>query len=472
LFQGTAELRAAAAFTEVSGADVSGVTFVGAGGFGVVFKATLRSTSRAVAIKLPKEASSEWDQKAFDTECKVLAALTHPNVVRFIGLWRNPDDPLLGVSQPAYALVMEYAAPHTLLSLVRQLVRSRSQWSAPTPAPATPAFADKHCAAAGAPPPAAPPAASAVAAMSHSALAGQPQEVMSASRRLELLLQCVAAVEYLHAHGVVHRDLKPDNILVSGNDHVRLCDFGLARFCVAGGAVARTRVAGTEQYAAPEQLAADGQLTRAVDVYAVAGVMYFVLTGTEPWAELHSTAQLLPRLLKGERPVVSAGLVRSEQDQEYVALMSRCWATDASARPTIREVYCALQRMQQQLFAIAQPPKPSASTASQHTPSPVLFASASASSSSSSSPAVSVFIGPDPCAPLIASPDGSKRLSSVFVDEAVPILEPAATATPSPPSAAPSPSAAASANGSHSRNAVATVSAESSGAPPPAPSAS
>jgi serine/threonine protein kinase len=456
-------LRAAAAFTEVSGADLSSVSYLKPGGFGDVFKATLRSSSVEVAIKAPLNPNIEWDQKAFDKECTVLAALRHPNVVRFIGLWRRPEDPLVGMRRPAYALVMEYAAADTLYDCV---IRARSQRSAPAPVLAD--RESKHLAAASAQSPAALPPASA-------AVAAEPlPQVISAARRLELLLQGVAAVEYLHAHGVVHRDLKPANILVSGSDHVKLCDFGLARFCGAGGAVARTRVAYTEQYAAPEQFAADGQLTRAVDVYAVAGVMYFVLTGTEPWAELHSAAQLLPRLLKGERPVVSAGLVRSEQDKEYVALMSRCWATDASARPTIREVYCALQRMHQQLFAIAQPPKPSASTASNHASSPALSASASASSSSfsSSSPAVSVFIGPDPCAPLIASPDGSKRLSSVFVDEAVPILEPAANATPSPPPAAPGPSVAANANGSQSANAVASINADASATSPPASSAS
>ncbi len=410
----------------MSGADVSGVDFIGEGGLGDVFKAMLRSLP--VAIKVPKNAGSKWE-KEFDKECKMLAALQHHNVVRFIGLWRKPDHSSVSMRRPAFALVMEYVETGTLLSL------------APKPAPPTPALADhKH-----APSPALPPSGSAAVASS-----AQPQKVMSASRRLELLMQCTLALEYMHAHGVVHRDLKPANILVSGNDHVKLCDFGLARFCGAGGAVARTQMAFTKEYAAPEQLAEDGQVTRAVDVYAVAGVMYFLLTGSEPWAELHSPAQLLPRLLKGERPAVSAGLVRSEQDSEYVALMTRCWATAASARPTIREVHCELQRMHQQLFAISQPLKPGASTAA-----PLAFAtspasssgaspsSSASSSSSSSSRAVTVFIGPDFSAPLIPS-DGSKGLCSEFVDEPVPVLEPAA-ATPPPVSAPPCPSVAANA---------------------------
>ncbi|MEP7298422.1 MAG: serine/threonine-protein kinase [Burkholderiales bacterium] len=117
--------------------------------------------------------------------------------------------------------------------------------------------------------------------------------------RVRLFRQVLLAVQHAHANLVIHRDLKPGNILVTAKGEVRLLDFGIAKLMEAeGGTLAETeltRMAGrpmTPQYAAPEQLL--GQpLTTACDVYALGVVLYQLLCGERPYElKLDSAAQL------------------------------------------------------------------------------------------------------------------------------------------------------------------------------------
>lgn len=109
--------------------------------------------------------------------------------------------------------------------------------------------------------------------------------------RTWLLSQIVSAVEFVHMHGVVHRDLKPDNILVERvethhllSESVALCDFDLAR---GQGQTTLTQTAvgmGTPGYSAPEQLWISARkVTPASDVYAVGMLTIYLFTGREPW---------------------------------------------------------------------------------------------------------------------------------------------------------------------------------------------
>jgi len=122
--------------------------------------------------------------------------------------------------------------------------------------------------------------------------------------RVRLFRQVLLAVQHAHANLVIHRDLKPGNILVTSQGEVRLLDFGIAKLMEAeGGALAETeltRQAGrpmTPQYAAPEQLL--GQpLTTACDVYALGVVLYELLCGERPYElKLDSAAQLEQSIL-------------------------------------------------------------------------------------------------------------------------------------------------------------------------------
>jgi tetratricopeptide (TPR) repeat protein len=125
--------------------------------------------------------------------------------------------------------------------------------------------------------------------------------------RVRLFRQVLLAVQHAHANLVIHRDLKPGNILVTAKGEVRLLDFGIAKLMEAeGGTLAETeltRMAGrpmTPQYAAPEQLL--GQpLTTACDVYALGVVLYQLLCGERPYElKLDSAAQLEQSIIEVE----------------------------------------------------------------------------------------------------------------------------------------------------------------------------
>ena len=125
--------------------------------------------------------------------------------------------------------------------------------------------------------------------------------------RVRLFRQVLLAVQHAHANLVIHRDLKPGNILVTGQGEVRLLDFGIAKLMEPeGGASVEselTRMAGrpmTPQYAAPEQLL--GQpLTTACDVYALGVVLYELLCGERPYElKVESAAQLEQASLETE----------------------------------------------------------------------------------------------------------------------------------------------------------------------------
>jgi len=130
---------------------------------------------------------------------------------------------------------------------------------------------------------------------------------LSVDARVRLFRQVLLAVQHAHANLVIHRDLKPGNILVTTQGEVRLLDFGIAKLMEAdGGALAETeltRMAGrpmTPNYAAPEQLL--GQpLTTACDVYALGVVLYELLCGERPYElKLASAAQLEQSILEVE----------------------------------------------------------------------------------------------------------------------------------------------------------------------------
>lgn len=114
------------------------------------------------------------------------------------------------------------------------------------------------------------------------------RERIDIRQRLELFRQVCAAVHHAHRHLVIHRDLKPRNILVDGEGTVKLLDFGIAKAIASGGAdeddpdATRTETrALTPAYAAPEQLRGL-PVTTASDVYALGVVLYELLAGTRP----------------------------------------------------------------------------------------------------------------------------------------------------------------------------------------------
>ncbi len=329
-------------------------------GFGYVFRAQFRATASSapleVVLKVPKHSQEkEWDAKAFGEELQVLAAVVHPHVVRFIGVWPRPDQLVVAVTGAAYAVVTEYVASGTLKQRVLSPMSAMSAKSVSS---------------------------------SGAGKGGGGGFRLLAVTCVDVLWQLAGAVAHLHGAGVVHRDLKPDNVLLTDTCEVKLCDFGLSRFGLGTSSLQlnqqstvqldATQAFGTAQYAAPEQFTASATqsatLSSAVDLYAFGGVMYFLLTAQAPWsqeleqAEAEAQKQQPPPssavgdskavqkqsaliaqwVVAGRRPALSAELER--EHWQYVQLMRWCWQQLPSARPSMSQVQSELQSLHARLI--------------------------------------------------------------------------------------------------------------------------
>lgn len=99
-----------------------------------------------------------------------------------------------------------------------------------------------------------------------------------------LLRQIAAALDYAHRQGVIHRDIKPDNILLDKEGHPLLADFGIAKMAGGGSKLTVTGgLVGTPAYMAPEQASGESDITASADIYALGVVVYEMLTGKQPF---------------------------------------------------------------------------------------------------------------------------------------------------------------------------------------------
>src|SRR6059058_2973573 len=123
---------------------------------------------------------------------------------------------------------------------------------------------------------------------------------------VKILTEIADALAYAHAHGVVHRDIKPDNVLLSGR-HALVMDFGVAKaLSEATGRQQLTTAGialGTPAYMAPEQAAADPHLDHRVDIYALGVLAYELLTGRPPFIGLTPQEVLAAQVTQAPDPV-------------------------------------------------------------------------------------------------------------------------------------------------------------------------
>ncbi len=108
------------------------------------------------------------------------------------------------------------------------------------------------------------------------------KEGVTAARAIAILRPIASALDCAHAAGLVHRDVKPQNILLSEKGHPYLADFGVAKSSNASGLTATGGFVGSVNYASPEQIARQ-ELTAASDIYALTAVLYHCLSGQVPY---------------------------------------------------------------------------------------------------------------------------------------------------------------------------------------------
>ena len=165
---------------------------------------------------------------------------------------------------------------------------------------------------------------------------GQLDEVvkdapMSIRQAVEFIARVARTVHYAHEHGILHRDIKPGNILLDTKGEPHLTDFGLARLVESESTVTRTvEVLGTPSYMAPEQAAGNNtKPTRATDVYGLGAVLYQLLTGHPPFAG-GTTYETIKLLLETEPR--QPRLWNPKVDRDLSTICMKCLEKDPQRR--------------------------------------------------------------------------------------------------------------------------------------------
>ncbi len=203
---------------------------IGKGTMGVVYAAEDEAMGRRVAIKVMMADLREEPEvrERFQREARVTGQLTHPNIVTLFDFGEENGHPYI---------VMELLNGRSLTEYLRTAI------------------------------------------------------ALSLDAKIDLMMQACAGLQRAHAHGVIHRDIKPNNIVVQKDGTLKIVDFGIARLASSSLTMSGFLV-GTPEYMSPEQ-AQGHDLDARSDLFSVAGVFYYMLTGHGPFS--HGN---LPRVLR------------------------------------------------------------------------------------------------------------------------------------------------------------------------------
>lgn len=194
---------------------------IGVGGMADVYKANDLLENRVVAVKILKNefADNEDFVRRFRNESKAIAVLSHPNIVKVFDV---------GFSDKLQFIVMEYIDGITLKEFMEQ------------------------------------------------------QGVLKWKDTVHFIIQILKALQHAHDRGIVHRDIKPQNIMLFPDGQIKVMDFGIARFAREEGKTISDKAIGSVHYISPEQ--ARGDITdEKSDIYSVGVMMYEMLTGVKPF---------------------------------------------------------------------------------------------------------------------------------------------------------------------------------------------
>jgi serine/threonine-protein kinase len=245
---------------------------LGRGGMGVVYLAREVRLDRPVAIKLlpPAMAADPKLRERFLREARTAAKLSHPNVIPI-----HAVEELGGGGGQFVFFAMAFVEGETLTALVRR--------RGPLP----------------------------------------PSEAA------RVLRDVAWALAYAHGQGVVHRDVKPDNILIESTGRVLVADFGIAGVVAGAGGLAAGEVIGTPEFMSPEQALGEAIDARS-DLYSLGIVGYFVLSGSLPFEGGKATEVLAKQVTEPAPPLAStAPLV----PRRLAQAIDRCLAKDPTDRP-------------------------------------------------------------------------------------------------------------------------------------------
>eukprot|EP00178_Gracilaria_changii_P018643 TRINITY_DN534_c0_g1_i1.p1 TRINITY_DN534_c0_g1~~TRINITY_DN534_c0_g1_i1.p1 ORF type:complete len:1013 (+),score=172.90 TRINITY_DN534_c0_g1_i1:2354-5392(+) len=251
---------------------------IGKGAYGTVYKGIWREVGRHVAIKRASRSKlSSDEEKALQTEIQLFKNLKHRHIVNYIEAVDDPSSKYLDI-------VMEYVEGGSLFNIVRNIRRSKDDG----------------------------------------------ERVFDERVVADFIRQVVLGLDYLHSQGVVHRDIKGANILVTKESHVKLADFGVASTKPADQS-SPFDVAGSPYWMAPEIINLTGSST-ASDIWSVGCTVVEVLTGFPPYHELSDVTALF-RIVSDDCPPLPPNLSAECQD-----FLKKCFNKDMHTRISAKEL--------------------------------------------------------------------------------------------------------------------------------------